>query len=127
MRRLIALNLVMVCIVLTFVGGCNSAAGASRPHRQTFHNAALVMPGEMSVNPHESTHDSRADEGAFIDSAAAATFGRNDHLLGADGNDRVASIEFLHVRQRDYLRTINGRPREFSTIFISSTKRGIVN
>ncbi len=50
-------------------------------------------------------------------------FARNDDQLGRIPGLNSPPLQFVEVRQREFLRTINGRSTEYSTSITSSIKR----
>ena len=57
----------------------------------------------------------------------ALVYSRNDDRLGSDNGGAVATVEWLEIRQRDFQRTVNGKPREYSTTYTRTTRRGFVH
>lgn len=51
-------------------------------------------------------------------------FNRNDDRLGASAQPGFGNPGFMQIRSRDYLYTSNGRPRDYSTTYISSFQWG---
>jgi hypothetical protein len=105
------------------LGGSLAAGCAARPRAERVYlgdppAATLVLPGEaiLELDARRPLDD---------ESLAAETwmFSRNDDRLGSP--TAMMAIELLEVRHRDYQRTINGRPREFSTTFTTTIRRGV--
>lgn len=103
------------------VTGCASAPSTQPARLSVISSPQLVMSGfeqtEIALHAADDAHAYAMHE---------MLGQRNDERLGALPGDRVASVEYLEVRQREYLRTVNGRPRDFSMTRSTSIKRGIV-
>jgi len=69
--------------------------------------------------------DDPREQGRYGESAAAQWFhGRNDADMGSRGLP-IARIEYFEERNREILRTTNGRPREYSTTSRLSVRRDV--
>lgn len=110
----------MIRTVAIFLLICSAAAlGCARASHQNYPatsvNSALLFAG-----------DPLADESFTQPAEGDWVLSRNDERLGSLAAAEIPVLNILEVRQRDFLRTINGRPREYSTTLTSSVRRAIV-
>lgn len=94
--------------------GCaaQSAPPPSRPTPQPL-LSGLVLPDDAGL--------------AFaVADPAEAEFERHDAALARRDAPAYPHPSFVDVRQREYLRTSNGRPRESSVTIIRSTERRLM-
>ena len=111
---------IVPAVMAACAGGCQCAP-EYRTEIDSPSSSALVMPSfEMTA-----MSDDREDEwrGGFDQWFAM----RNDDALGSPPVQNAAEVQWLEIRQRDFLRTINGRPREFSTTYTTTIRRGFSN
>jgi hypothetical protein len=119
----------MVCaaaiLPALMLGGC--AAKPRGPHAQIIDPpaATLVLPGSALLDLESAHAEAFEAEERLAVMTDPWYLHRNDERLGSPPWPQIAAIEFLEIHQRDYLRTVNGRPREFSTTFIKTTRRGV--
>jgi hypothetical protein len=111
---LIALAAAGLCI-----GGCAPKQAAPPPHPGVISEHLLfdldaVEADQLSLDPYMILAE---DWQALVDS-------RKDDRLGSSNGAGMATVEWLEIRQRDFQRTVNGRPREYSTTYTTTIRRG---
>jgi len=123
-RRLVVFALALAAA--EFVAGCahparvaqRGATAAYAAQSEELSPSLVMMPGI------EKTQSAASDNGS--DAAAELSdfdYGRNDWRLGTLGGQDLGGIELLEIRHREFLRTIDGRTRDFSSTFTETIKR----
>lgn len=103
--------------------GCASSPRAGVATQARFVPTAQLLPNLVLPSPELMEMSVEADA---TDSDALAWEGsRNDWRLGAPMTAEFIGHEVLEVRQREFLRTINGQPSEYSSTFTQTIKRGL--
>jgi hypothetical protein len=104
-------NLGLVTLVSAALGGC---APSSRIELAAL-NPQLALVGEELAAVADDATDARL-----------ADVGRNDGLLGSTPGVGMQSIQYVRVRHREFLRSSNGRPREYSSTYTHAIKQSVV-
>lgn len=103
--------------LMALCGGCaSSPSGVQR----IASSAALVLPTQQMLELTVAQNES-AGSPLALDQWASC---RNDERLGFYSGLLAGDIEFLEIRHREYLRTVNGRPRDYSSTFVRTIRRG---
>ena len=103
----------------TFAGpGCTTVSGP--PVAAGGPSPSLVMPGTLlrggvTGDAKEWPVDNRDWE-----------YGRNDEVMSVRPTPPYRDAAWAEIRTRDHTRTVNGRPREFSTTFVRSVTLRVV-
>ena len=126
-RKLLAVALAMAAA--GYAGGCDHPAhwsdGSAESRWQIepdqISPSLIMMPS--GENAGFARGESGPDEAAGAGGLSAFDYSRNDWSLGALGGQDFGGVDFLEIRHREFLRTIDGRTRDFSSTFTESIRR----
>lgn len=107
----------------SFGAGC-----ASKPAARPPQSAVISQHLLYDLDGVEADELSDSSDLQLIDSDTwqALVDSRNDDRLGSPNGTGMATVEWLEIRQRDFQRTVHGKPREYSTTYTRTTRRGFV-
>lgn len=103
------------------LGGCAAKSDGPSPH------AGVVSP-HLLFDLDAAEADTISPEALPImpdDHWQMLVNGRNDGRLSG-GGQMPAGAQWLEIRQRDFQRTVNGRPREYSTTYTTTLRRAFI-
>jgi hypothetical protein len=105
-----------IALTTLAVVGCTGApAGVDRVAPIS---PSLVMPAAALIGP--------AASGEWLPDTVRWEYSRNDAVLATTPIPPVREPAWVEIRTRDHQRTINGRPREFSTTWIRTNSLRVV-
>ena len=105
-----------IVLMTLAVAGCAGAQDQVAPI--SLISPSLVLPAAALRGP--------AASGDWLPEADRWEYSRNDAVLATSPIPPLREPAWVEIRTRDHLRTINGRPRDFSTTWIRTHSLRVV-